>query len=108
MCVCVTLEVTGILLECSAWLFTLFDGRGTHHFTGTVSDEATSEMGYSAWPAGRNALCRQERPPSLRPVRRFVALELWPLTKGAQAPSPGFFSGFGFLGWRVASLSSVL
>ena len=23
------------------------------HFTGTVSNEATSEMGYPAWPAGR-------------------------------------------------------
>ena len=29
--------------------------------------------------------------PSLRPVRRLVALELWPLTTGAQAPSPVFF-----------------
>ena len=28
-------------------------GRGTQHFTGTVSNEATSEMGYPAWPAGR-------------------------------------------------------
>ena len=27
--------------------------RGTHHVTGTVSNEATSEMGYPAWPAGR-------------------------------------------------------
>ena len=27
--------------------------RGTQHFTGTVSNEATSEMGYPAWPAGR-------------------------------------------------------
>ena len=26
--------------------------RGTQHFTGTVSNEATSEMGYPAWPAG--------------------------------------------------------
>ena len=26
---------------------------GTQPFTGTVSDEATSEMGYPAWPAGR-------------------------------------------------------
>ena len=29
--------------------------RGTQHFTGTVSNEATSEMGYPAWPAGRTA-----------------------------------------------------
>ena len=28
------------------------DARG-QHFTGTVSNEATSEMGYPAWPAGR-------------------------------------------------------
>ena len=35
-------------------------------------------------------------PPSLRPVRRLVTLELWPLTTGAQAPSPSL-SGFGFL-----------
>ena len=27
--------------------------RGRQHFTGTVSNEATSEMGYPAWPAGR-------------------------------------------------------
>ena len=27
--VCVTLEITGILLECTAWLFTLFVWRGT-------------------------------------------------------------------------------
>ena len=27
--------------------------RGTQHFTGTVSNETTSEMGYPAWPAGR-------------------------------------------------------
>ena len=26
--------------------------RGTQHFTGTVSNEAASEMGYPAWPAG--------------------------------------------------------
>ena len=30
-----------------------FSSRGTQHFTGTVSNEATSEMGYPAWPAGR-------------------------------------------------------
>ena len=30
-----------------------FHCRGTQHFTGTVSKEATSEMGYQAWPAGR-------------------------------------------------------
>ena len=30
-----------------------FNSRGTQHFTGTVSNEATSEMGYPAWPAGR-------------------------------------------------------
>ena len=27
--------------------------RGTQHFTGTVSNEATSEMGYPVWPTGR-------------------------------------------------------
>ena len=30
--------------------------RGTQHFTGTVSNEATSEMGYPAWPAGRTCI----------------------------------------------------
>ena len=30
-----------------------FSNRGTQHFNGTVSNEATSEMGYPAWPAGR-------------------------------------------------------
>ena len=34
-------------------LFLPYMGRGTQHFTGTVSNEATSEMGYPAWPAGR-------------------------------------------------------
>ena len=43
---CVTLGVIGMLLH-------LFYCRGTQHFTGTVSNEATSEMGYPAWPAGR-------------------------------------------------------
>ena len=46
VCVCVTLGVIGMLLH-------LFYCRGTQHFTGTVSNEATSEMGYPAWPAGR-------------------------------------------------------
>ena len=30
--------------------------RGTQHFTGTESNEATSEMGYPAWPAGRTCV----------------------------------------------------
>ena len=30
--------------------------RGTQHFTGTVSNEATSEMGYPTWPAGRTCI----------------------------------------------------
>ena len=33
-------------------LITMFS-RGTQHFTGTVSNEATSEMGYPVWPTGR-------------------------------------------------------
>ena len=52
VCVCVCV--------CNIWidvklLFFLFSpsSRGTQHFTGTVSNEATSEMGYPAWPAGR-------------------------------------------------------
>ena len=32
--------------------------RGTQHFTGTVSNEATSEVGYPAWPAGRTCISR--------------------------------------------------
>ena len=35
--------------------------RGTQHFTGTVSNEATSEMGYPAWPAGRTCTIFQFR-----------------------------------------------
>ena len=84
--VCVTLGVIGMLLH-------LFYCRGTQHFTGTVSNEATSEMGYPAWPAGRTcefsflsawheakprtSLGRQVRPSSL--CRFVVALRLWPL-----------------------------
>ena len=30
--------------------------RGTQHITGTVSNEATSDMGYPAWPAGRTCI----------------------------------------------------
>ena len=30
--------------------------RGTQHFTGNASNEATSEMGYPAWPAGRTCI----------------------------------------------------
>ena len=86
VCVCVTLGVIGMLLH-------LFYCRGTQHFTGTVSNEATSEMGYPAWPAGRTcefsflsawheakprtSLGRQVRPSSL--CRFVVALRLWPL-----------------------------
>ena len=33
-----------------------FACRGTQHFTGAVSNEATSEMGYPAWPAGRTCI----------------------------------------------------
>ena len=29
------------------------DSKGTQHVTGIVANEATSEMGYPAWPAGR-------------------------------------------------------
>ena len=35
--------------------------QGTQHFTGTVSNEATSEMGYPAWPAGRTCAIFQFR-----------------------------------------------
>ena len=86
VCVCVTLGVIGMLLH-------LFYCRGTQHFTGTVSNEATSEMGYPAWPAGRTcefsflsawheakprtSLGRQVRSSSL--CRFVVALRLWPL-----------------------------
>ena len=36
----------------------------------------------------------------------FWNFGLWPLAKGAQAPPYLVFPGFGFLGWRVAPLSS--
>ena len=38
-----------------------FSCRGTQHFTGTVSNEATSEMGYPAWPAERTCTIFQFR-----------------------------------------------
>ena len=41
------------------FLNTLFDsmeGDTAQHFTGTVSNEATSEMGYPAGPAGRTCI----------------------------------------------------
>ena len=34
-------------------VFFVYLSRGTQHFTGTVSNEATSEMGYPVWPTGR-------------------------------------------------------
>ena len=49
MCVCVQPWTKGLPPP----LFLPYMGRGTQHFTGTVSNEATSEMGYPAWPAGR-------------------------------------------------------
>ena len=102
MHICLNLSFTPPL--CNPWnhrdpfgLFLLlvfsFCCRGTQHFTGTVSNEATSEMGYPAWPAGRTcefsflsawheakprtSLGRQVRPSSL--CRFVVALRLWPL-----------------------------
>ena len=38
------------------WKLQFHHSRGTQHFTGTVSNEATSEMGYPAWPAGRTCI----------------------------------------------------
>ena len=49
MCVCVQPWTKGLPPP----LFLPYMSRGTQHFTGTVSTEATSEMGYPAWPAGR-------------------------------------------------------
>ena len=57
-CVCVC--VCGVT-ECPVTnLF--FVSRGTQHFTGTVSNEATSEVGYPAWPAGRTCISDAESP----------------------------------------------
>ena len=46
VCVCVCVKRPGARTE-------ILHCRGTQHFTGTVSNEATSEVGYPAWPAGR-------------------------------------------------------
>ena len=45
--------------------------RGTQHFTGTVSNEATSEMGYPVWPTGRTC-SRHSNRLSSEPARRFI------------------------------------
>ena len=53
-CVCVCL--CNICIDVKPNLFYFFFSPscgGTQHFTGTVSNEATSETGYPAWPAGR-------------------------------------------------------
>ena len=53
--------------------------RGTQHFTGTVSNEATSEMGYPAWPAGRTCTIfqfRQWRPAKPRTGTSFFGFQL--------------------------------
>ena len=47
VCVCVPLKITGIRLACEP---SFSFSTGTQHFTGTVSNEATNEMGYPAWP----------------------------------------------------------
>ena len=64
MYVCVWTICTDVkLLSGTSVLFVMvhdflisFSCRGTQHFTGTVSNEATSEMGYPAWPAGRTCI----------------------------------------------------
>ena len=44
--------------------------KGTQHFTGTVSNEATGEMGYPVWPTGRTCsdlILRHGEGPSQEP-----------------------------------------
>ena len=65
-CVCVCVSVCVCVERLNrrkiSTLFYLspFQRRGAQHFTGTVSDEATSEMGYPAWPAGRTCISMSE------------------------------------------------
>ena len=56
VCVCVCNIWTDVILK-----LPLFSCRGTQHFTGTVSNEATSEMGFPAWPAGRTCITPSRR-----------------------------------------------
>ena len=74
VCVCVkhlNRCKTSIRFVCSV----LHVSRGTQHFTGTVSNEATSGMGYPAWPAGRTCFRHSNRL-SLEPARRNFHLDL--------------------------------
>ena len=60
----------------------------TQHFTGTVSNEATSEVGYPAWPAGRTCISDSESrlgPPWLRRCLCFLFCRVtWSLLDGSQ------------------------
>ena len=49
--------------------------RGTQHFTGTVSNEATSGMGYPVWPTGRTCF-RYSNRLSWEPACRGLCLLL--------------------------------
>ena len=56
ICKDVKLLLVFLLFRCRFLLLLFCQCRGTQHFTGTVSNEATSEMGYPAWPAGRSCI----------------------------------------------------
>ena len=58
VCVCVCVSSSVPKSDSQNGLEAITHSRGTQHFTGTVSNEATSEVGYPAWPAGRTCISR--------------------------------------------------
>ena len=114
----VTLGITGILSDCFALVFCFgFYSGGTQHFTGTVSNEATSEMGYPAWPAGRtcnfpfpNGMRLSLEPPDMTcTLRRHLVGSSFVFLFLATSRIQWFVLvplGIGTLGRRVAPLSS--
>ena len=91
--------------------------QGTQHFTGTVSNEATSEVGYPAWPAGRtcnfpfpNGMRLSLEPPDMTcTLRRHLVGSSFVFLFLATSRIQWFVLvplGIGTLGRRVAPLSS--
>ena len=54
----------------------ILECRGTQHFTGTVSNEATNGMGYPVWPTGRTCF-RDSNRLSSEPARLLVLVHVF-------------------------------
>ena len=87
ICTDVKLPFGWLMVLVCFFLFLNYVCRGTQHFTGTVSNEATSEMGYPAWPAGRTCTIFQFR--QWRPAKPSTGMsfEFFILDYAASEPS---------------------